>query len=284
MAGFVAACVQMRTGVVPAHNLEVCEGFVREAAQGGATYIQTPEMTNVLERSRKAQFAAASAEADDPFVQRFCAVAQELKVWIHLGSLAVRVDGDKLANRAFLIGPNGQIAVRYDKIHMFDVDLPDGESWRESESYEAGVTSPVVDLGFAKMGLAICYDVRQAALFRQQSVAGAEILTAPAAFTKQTGEAHWHVLQRARAIENGAFVITAAQGGTHEDGRQTYGHSLMVNPWGKVIAELDSDEPGVLLGDIELDEVRNARRRIPAIANAKPFDIQRLSAEGEIVA
>lgn len=256
---------------------------MREAAAQGAAYVQTPEMTNVLERSRKAQLAASSFEADDPFLTRLSAVAREFNIWVHIGSLAIRLKDDKLANRAFIISPQGKIVARYDKIHMFDVDLPNGESWRESESYTAGTVSPVVELDLAKVGMAICYDIRQPALFRAQSNAGAQILTGPAAFTKQTGEAHWHVLQRARAIENGAFVISAAQGGTHEDGRKTYGHSLMVDPWGRVIAELDNDEPGVLLGEIDLSKVEDARQRIPAIANACEFSVASVSLNGEIV-
>lgn len=283
MTSFVAACVQMRTGRNPFENLDVCEALIREAAAEGAVYVQTPEMTNVLERSRKAQLAASSFESDDPFLKQLGSLADELNIWIHIGSLAIRLEDDKLANRGFMISPEGEISARYDKIHMFDVDLPNGESWRESESYNAGNVSPVVDLGVVKLGMAICYDIRQPALFREQSKAGAQVLTGPAAFTKQTGEAHWRVLQRARAIENGAFVVTAAQGGTHEDGRQTYGHSLMVDPWGKVIAELDHDEPGVLLGELEMAKVDEARRRIPAIENAREFSVATVSLNGEMV-
>ncbi|KZL29615.1 carbon-nitrogen hydrolase family protein [Pseudovibrio sp. Ad37] len=283
MTSFVAACVQMRTGRNPLENLDVCEALIREAAAEGAVYVQTPEMTNVLERSRKAQLAASSFESDDPFLKQLGLLAGELNIWVHIGSLAIRLEDDKLANRGFMISPQGQISARYDKIHMFDVDLPNGESWRESESYSAGNVSPVIDLGVAKLGMAICYDIRQPALFREQSKAGAQVLTGPAAFTKQTGEAHWHVLQRARAIENGAFVVTAAQGGTHEDDRQTYGHSLMVDPWGKVIAELDHDEPGVLLGELEMAKVDEARRRIPAIENAREFSVVTVSLNGEMV-
>ncbi|SFJ86075.1 Predicted amidohydrolase [Pseudovibrio ascidiaceicola] len=283
MTSFVAACVQMRTGRNPFQNLDVCEALIREAAAEGAVYVQTPEMTNVLERSRKAQLAASSFESDDPFLKQLSSLADELNIWIHIGSLAIRLEDDKLANRGFMISPEGEITARYDKIHMFDVDLPNGESWRESESYSAGNVSPVVDLGVAKLGMAICYDIRQPALFREQSKAGAQVLTGPAAFTKQTGEAHWHVLQRARAIENGAFVVTAAQGGTHEDDRQTYGHSLMIDPWGKVIAELDHDEPGVLLGELEMAKVDEARRRIPAIENAREFSVATVSLNGEMV-
>ncbi|MFS8183321.1 carbon-nitrogen hydrolase family protein [Pseudovibrio denitrificans] len=283
MTSFVAACIQMRTGRNPLENLDVCEALVREAAAEGAVYVQTPEMTNVLERSRKAQLAASSFEEADPFLKRLGILANELNIWVHIGSLAIRLEDDKLANRGFMISPRGEVVARYDKIHMFDVDLPNGESWRESESYSAGSVSPVVDLGVAKVGMAICYDIRQPALFREQSKAGAQVLTGPAAFTKQTGEAHWHVLQRSRAIENGAFVVTAAQGGTHEDDRQTYGHSLMVDPWGRVIAELDHDEPGVLLGELDMAKVDEARRRIPAIENARDFSVAAVSLSGEMV-
>ncbi|KZK88069.1 2-oxoglutaramate amidase [Pseudovibrio sp. Ad13] len=283
MTSFVAACVQMRTGRNPLENLDVCEALIREAAAEGAVYVQTPEMTNVLERSRKAQLAASSFENDDPFLKQLGLLADELNIWVHIGSLAIRLEGDKLANRGFMISPQGEITARYDKIHMFDVDLPNGESWRESESYSAGNVSPVIDLGVAKLGMAICYDIRQPALFREQSKAGAQVLTGPAAFTKQTGEAHWHVLQRARAIENGAFVVTAAQGGTHEDDRQTYGHSLMVDPWGQVIAELDHDAPGVLLGELDMAKVDEARRRVPAIKNAREFSVATVSLNGEMV-
>ncbi|WP_108818724.1 carbon-nitrogen hydrolase family protein [Pseudovibrio sp. Alg231-02] len=283
MTSFVAACVQMRTGRNPLENLDVCEALIREAAAEGAVYVQTPEMTNVLERSRKAQLAASSFENDDPFLKQLGLLADELNIWVHIGSLAIRLENDKLANRGFMISPQGEITARYDKIHMFDVDLPNGESWRESESYSAGNVSPVIDLGVAKLGMAICYDIRQPALFREQSKAGAQVLTGPAAFTKQTGEAHWHVLQRARAIENGAFVVTAAQGGTHEDDRQTYGHSLMVDPWGQVIAELDHDAPGVLLGELDMAKVDEARRRVPAIKNAREFSVATVSLNGEMV-
>lgn len=283
MTSFVAACVQMRTGRNPLENLDVCEALIREAAAEGAVYVQTPEMTNVLERSRKAQLAASSFENDDPFLKQLGLLADELNIWVHIGSLAIRLENDKLANRGFMISPQGEISARYDKIHMFDVDLPNGESWRESESYSAGNVSPVIDLGVAKLGMAICYDIRQPALFREQSKAGAQVLTGPAAFTKQTGEAHWHVLQRARAIENGAFVVTAAQGGIHEDDRQTYGHSLMVDPWGQVIAELDHDAPGVLLGELDMAKVDEARRRVPAIKNAREFSVATVSLNGEMV-
>lgn len=277
MHEFKAACVQMRSGRDVRANLDACEALVREAAHSGALYVQTPEMTNVLERGREAQMAAVSLEAQDPFLARMSDVARDLQIWLHLGSLAIKREDGKLANRGFLLAPDGGLAARYDKIHMFDVDLPGGESWRESETYEPGSVSPVVELPFTKVGMAICYDVRQPALFREQAKRGAQVLSAPAAFTRQTGRAHWHVLQRARAIENGAFMISAAQGGTHEDGRETYGHSLIVDPWGRVIAELDHDEPGVLVAEIRLKLAEDARARVPAIANARTFTVDEVA-------
>ncbi|OKL44808.1 carbon-nitrogen hydrolase family protein [Pseudovibrio exalbescens] len=277
MHEFKAACVQMRSGRDVRANLDACEALVREAAHSGALYVQTPEMTNVLERGREAQMAAVSLEAQDPFLARMSDVARDLQIWLHLGSLAIKREDGKLANRGFLLAPDGGLAARYDKIHMFDVDLPGGESWRESETYEPGSVSPVVELPFTKVGMAICYDVRQPALFREQAKRGAQVLSAPAAFTRQTGRAHWHVLQRARAIENGAFMISAAQGGTHEDGRETYGHSMIVDPWGRVIAELDHDEPGVLVAEIRLKLAEDARARVPAIANARTFTVDEVA-------
>ncbi len=197
--------------------------------------------------------------------------AAELGIHLHLGSLAVLAGNGKVANRAFLIGPDGKILATYDKIHMFDVDLPNGESWRESATYEPGTQTVIADLPFAKVGMAVCYDIRFPAIFRTQARQGAQVLTGPAAFTRQTGQAHWHILQRSRAIENGAYVISAAQGGTHEDGRETYGHSLIVDPWGAVIAEIDNDDPGYVLAEIDTQKVADARARIPAIANERDF-------------
>ncbi|MEP0232337.1 carbon-nitrogen hydrolase family protein [Roseibium sp.] len=271
MSEFTAACVQLRCGKSVVANLEQSEGLIREAASAGAHYIQTPEMTNVLVRSRDELFERIGSEDADPTIARFKAIADELKVWIHVGSLAILLPDGKVANRALLISPEGRIAARYDKIHMFDVDLPNGESWRESATYEPGSDTLLVDLPWIKMGMAVCYDVRFPAIFRTQARMGAGLLTMPAAFTRQTGEAHWHVLQRARAIENGAYVVSAAQGGLHEDGRETYGHSLVVDPWGHVIGEIDGDEPGFITAVIRPAEVVKARQRIPAIANERDF-------------
>lgn len=269
----VAAVIQMRSGRDVAANIDAATQLIRQAAADGATYVQTPEMTNLLERSRADLFAKISPEAEDPSVAAFSALAAELGIVLHVGSLAIRTGAEKAANRGFLFGSDGAMLARYDKIHMFDVDLPNGESWRESATYQPGGEALVVPAAGTLVGLGICYDIRFPALFRAQAGAGARVLTAPAAFTRQTGEAHWHVLQRARAIENGAFVISAAQGGRHEDGRETYGHSLIVAPWGQVIAEVDGDEPGYALATLELEKADEARQRIPAIANQRTFTV-----------
>ncbi|MBO6507300.1 MAG: carbon-nitrogen hydrolase family protein [Roseibium sp.] len=271
MPTFTAACVQLRSGKEIADNVTAAENLIRAAAGQGAGYIQTPEMSNVLVRSREELLARIGGANADAFLLMAKSLSKELELFIHLGSLAVVGESGKVANRAFLIGPDGSEIATYDKIHMFDVDLPNGESWRESATYEPGKTSVIAELPFAKLGMAVCYDIRFPAIFRAQARAGAEVLTGPAAFTRQTGEAHWHVLQRARAIENGAFVVSAAQGGRHEDGRETYGHSLIVDPWGVVIAELETNEPGYVLAEIDTDQVAKARGRIPAIANERDF-------------
>jgi predicted amidohydrolase len=274
MNEFTAACIQLRSGKTVAENIARSEELIRRAAAAGADYVQTPEMTNVLVRSRDELMERISNEGADPSLRRYRELADELGIWIHAGSFAVKVAGDKVANRAFLITPSGNVAARYDKIHMFDVDLPNGESWRESATYEPGTRTVVADLPWTRLGMAVCYDIRFPAIFRTQAREGAGVLTGPAAFTRQTGQAHWHVLQRSRAIENGAFVVSAAQGGRHEDERETYGHSLIVDPWGAIIAELDHDEPGFVTAVIRPEEVAKARQRIPAIANERQFEIE----------
>jgi predicted amidohydrolase len=271
MTSFTAACIQLRSGKTISDNADAAESLIRTAAKDGAQFVQTPEMSNVLVRSREELLERISDAGDDLFLKRARALAAELGIHLHLGSLAVLAGNGKVANRAFLIGPDGKILATYDKIHMFDVDLPNGESWRESATYEPGTQTVIADLPFAKVGMAVCYDIRFPAIFRTQARQGAQVLTGPAAFTRQTGQAHWHVLQRSRAIENGAYVISAAQGGTHEDGRETYGHSLIVDPWGAVIAEIDNDDPGYVLAEIDTQKVADARARIPAIANERDF-------------
>jgi predicted amidohydrolase len=264
------AAVQMRGGREVAANIAAAEALIREAARAGARYVQTPEMTDIIERDRLVALKTIAPEETHPGVARFRALARELGIHLHIGSMAISLGGDQIANRGYMIAPDGSIAARYDKIHMFDVDLDGGESWRESRTYRAGDRAVVVDAGDARIGMSICYDVRFPQLYRALAKGGANVLTAPAAFTKQTGETHWHVLQRARAIENGAFVISAAHGGHHDDGRDTYGHSIVVDPWGRIVAE-SGTEPGILVADIDLEESAKARQRIPALKHDRPF-------------
>lgn len=279
MGVFKAAAIQMRSGTDPERNVTDMERMVREAASQGATYVQTPEMTGAMVRDKDARQAIFTTQDKDGVVAAARRLAKELRIFLHIGSTAIlRADG-KLANRALLVSPQGEIVATYDKIHMFDVDLDNGESWRESAAYEPGVQALVADMGGAKLGFAVCYDLRFPQLFRAEALAGAEILSVPAAFTRQTGEAHWHILLRARAIENGAFVIAAAQGGLHEDGRETYGHSLIIDPWGRVLAEVAHDEPGVIVAEIDPAQSLAARKKIPNLKNAREFSIDAGSAE-----
>ena len=267
------ACLQMRSTTDVSENVDVFSRMVVQATQNGARYIQSPEMTGLVESSRAALMANIFSEAEDPIVAAAKKLAQQYDVYIHIGSTPILLADGKVANRGFVINPDGTKQCHYDKLHMFDVDLDNGESWRESATYQAGDQARIANIDGIKLGMGICYDVRFPELFKAQSQAGAQILTAPAAFTKQTGEAHWHILQRARAIENGAFMISAEQGGKHADGRETYGHSIVVSPWGQVIAELDHDEPDILYAEIELSAVDAARGKIPNLKNDQQFKI-----------
>ena len=281
---FLAACVTMRSGRDPAANREAAARMIREAASAGAAFVQTPEITNLADRNRAAMLEKTVTEERDETLAALREVARETRVTLHIGSLALKSgQGDRLANRGFLVSPEGDILASYDKVHLFDVDLPNGESWRESNSYDGGACAMVVETALAPIGLSICYDVRFAGLYRALAEAGAEILTAPACFTRQTGEAHWQVLQRARAIETGSFMISAAQGGRLEDGRETYGHSIIVDPWGRVLAE-GGDEPGLTMARIDLSLVADARGRIPTLKNGRPFRVERRAAERPLAA
>ena len=279
---FRAACATMRSGRDPVANRDAAVALVREAAAAGAHYVQTPEMTSLVERSRPALFEKVGPEEQDGTLAGLQVVAREVRVWVHIGSLAVRV-GDKIANRAFLIDPDGEISARYDKVHLFDVDLPNGESWRETATYTGGDRAVLAETPWGLLGLTICYDVRFPQFYRTLAEAGASFLSAPACFTRQTGEAHWHVLHRARAIETGAFMISAAQGGLHEDGRETFGHSLIVDPWGRVLAE-GGVEPGVIMASIDVSLVADARSRVPALRHARPFTVERHERERPLAA
>jgi len=234
--------------------------------------VQTPEMTNILALKREHLFASIVAEEHDPTLATLRELARKLSIYIHIGSLAIKVSQDKAANRAFVIDRNGDIAARYDKIHMFDVDLAGGESYRESNNYRAGDLAVATDLPWGRLGVTICYDLRFPALYRALAEAGASFLAIPAAFTKQTGEAHWHVLMRARAIENGCYVFAAAQGGRHENGRDTFGHSLVVDPWGKIVAEAGT-EPGVIIAEIDPAAVAAARGKVPSLRHGRRFEL-----------
>ena len=272
--------VQTRTPATHAAALEHVAPLVRAAAAQGARFILTPEGTNILQKDRARLLPTLASLDDDPVVRGLRDLAQELDVWIDIGSALVRREGgledDKAANRQAVIDPAGKIVATYDKLHMFDVDLPSregkkGETARESATYEPGERAVVVGTPLAAFGLSICYDMRFPVLYRALALGGAQVLTVPAAFTRPTGEAHWEILLRARAIETGSFVLAAAQGGFHEDGRGTWGRSIVVGPWGEVIARLDHDEPGVLIADLDLAAVDRARAAIPALKNARAF-------------
>jgi predicted amidohydrolase len=253
--------------------MAAAEDLIRAAAAEGAVYIQTPENTPLMELSTERLFERIKPEGETTIIGDFSRLAADLRVWLHIGSLAVRVGERKAANRAFVFAPDGSIAARYDKIHMFDVDLPSGESYRESKNYAPGATAIAVRLPWAMLGVTTCYDLRFPEHYKALAQAGADMLAVPAAFTKVTGQAHWHILLRARAIETGCFVLAAAQGGMHENGRATYGHSLIVSPWGEVLAEA-GEEPGVISAEIDLGEVAAARQRIPALTHVREFELR----------
>ncbi len=272
-APFLAACVQMRSGLDRAKNAaDACE-LIAEAAGEGATFIATPEMTNVVDRKASRLFESLPEEDGLTEIGTFSEAAKRHGVWLLIGSMAVKLEERRAANRAFLFAPDGTIAARYDKLHMFDVDLPNGESWKESKVYRPGEEAVEVETPLAKIGLTICYDVRFPHLYRKLAQAGADVLCVPAAFTRQTGEAHWKTLLTARAIETGSFVVAPAQGGTHEDGRETYGHSLIIGPWGEVLAEASGDEPGIVFAEIDPSAVQEARQRIPNLALEQSFKL-----------
>lgn len=273
-----AALIQLRSGRDMARNVAEASALIDEAARQGARLVATPEMTNILETDRDRLRGLVRPEHEDASVAAFAELAQKNRIWLLAGSFALKGPGQKLLNRSLLFSPMGAIAARYDKVHLFDVDLPNGQSLRESAAYEAGHDVPVVPLPFATLGLTICYDVRFPHLYRDLAQRGADILTVPSAFTKITGEAHWEVLLRARAIETGSFVLAPAQGGVHESGRETYGMSLAVSPWGEIIAQ-GGDEPALVMTMIDRSQVLDARRRIPVL---KHNDEVTLNARGEV--
>jgi len=265
------ALFQSNTGIDPAANASALSDAIREAAEGGAEMLFTPEMSGLLDRDSARAAKSLRSEDEDEVLAACREAAKQHGIWLHIGSLAVLVDGAKVANRGFVIDREGNIRARYDKIHLFDVDLPTGESWRESNVYSAGAGVVLVNgTPIGKLGLTICYDLRFPGLFARLAEADADIISVPAAFTVPTGRAHWHVLLRARAIEAGLFVVAAAQVGRHEDGRQTFGHSLVIDPWGEVLLDMGEDK-GVGFADVDLARISDVRSRIPALHHRRPI-------------
>jgi predicted amidohydrolase len=265
------ALIQTRTPATHEAALAHVRMLVREAAAGGARFIATPEGTNILQKDRAQLLPQLKSLDDDIVVTGLRQAAKEAGAWVLIGSALVVRDDGKAANRSVLVSPDGAVVATYDKLHMFDVDLPTGESSRESATYEPGERAVTAQAGDLKLGMTVCYDLRFPALYRALALAGAEVMTIPSAFTRPTGAAHWEVLMRARAIETGSFVLAPAQGGRHEDGRGTYGHSIAIAPWGEVLGHLDHDEPGVLFADLDLEAPAKARAAIPALRNARSF-------------
>ena len=270
MSRFRAACVQLCSSDDPAKNIRDASALIREAHGAGASFIATPENTALMAPDGGAKLVLSRSEEDDPALPAFRALAEELGFWLLIGSLAIKVNDTHTANRSFLIDPKGGIAARYDKIFLFDVDLPSGEQYRESRTVAGGGAAVTADTPWGRIGLSICYDLRFPQLYRALAQHGAFALTVPSAFTETTGKAHWHVLLRARAIENGAFVIAPAQGGLHANGRRTYGHSLIVSPWGETLAE-GGTEPGFIVADIDPEESVAARARVPSLRHDRAF-------------
>jgi predicted amidohydrolase len=260
----------MTSGIDPEATAHMLAAAVERAAGEGAAMLFTPEMSGLLDRDRKRAAGTISIEQETPALAMVRDAASRAGIWVSLGSLAVATDEGRWANRAFVIGPHGEIVARYDKIHMFDVDLASGESWRESNAYKPGdEVVTVADTPVGKLGLSICYDIRFPALFEALGRARCDCIAIPAAFTVPTGSAHWHVLQRARAIEASAFVVAAAQVGEHEDGRQTYGHSLVVDPWGEVLLDIGGEQAGLEFADIDLTRIAAVREQVPSLANRR---------------
>ena len=267
---FRAACVQLRSSDDVAENIRETVRLVRDAAAQGASFIATPENTTLMAPDGAAKLAQSHDEAHDPALPVFSALAKELKIWLLIGSLAIKINDSKTANRSFLFAPDGSIAARYSKIHLFDVTLASGEAYRESSTVEGGGEAMLAETALGTIGLTVCYDVRFPLLYRQLAQKGAFLFTVPSAFTVPTGQAHWHVLLRARAIENGAFVLAPAQGGLHANGRKTYGHSLIVSPWGDILAEAGTD-PGVIVAEIDPSLSVQARARVPNLLHDRAY-------------
>jgi predicted amidohydrolase len=267
------AALQMNSGTDPGPNLDALAALARDAAAQGAQYALSPEVSVVFAENREGLRAVAGPWEGNPAIARCAGIARETGLFLHLGSLAVALEDGRFANRSVLLRPDGSVAATYDKIHLFDATLPGVREYRESAAYAGGDVAVVAEAAGIRLGMTICYDVRFPALHRALAVAGADLISVPAAFTVPTGEAHWEVLLRARAIETGCYVIAAAQAGRHQNGRTTYGHSMIVDPWGRVVGALGGEGAGVLVADIDPDAVAEARERVPALANARRFSL-----------
>jgi predicted amidohydrolase len=265
------AAIQMRSGLDPEANLAALEPLIAEAAAQGATYVLTPEVTMIFPENREQLRSVAAPFDGHPQLAAVGALAKRHGIFVHIGSLPIPLEDGRFANRSVLFGPDGAQRATYDKIHLFDADIAGLNAYRESATYKGGETAVTAQLGEFTLGFSICYDMRFPRLYNALANGGANLIAVPAAFTVPTGQAHWHVLLRARAIETGSYVIAAAQGGSHANGRSTYGHSLIIDPWGKIVAELDHDAPGVLVAEINPAAVVEARGRVPALANARDF-------------
>lgn len=271
MSRFKAACIQFTAGRELGPNIDRVCSFVRRARDGGADLVALPENVTMIEPIAADALGKALPEERHPAIPAFRALARELGLWLLVGSLTIRLDGSKVANRSLLIGADGAVAARYDKLHLFDVSLKDGEWYRESDTVRPGDRAVLAPTPWGLLGLSVCYDVRFPALYRALAQAGAGVLTVPSAFTRTTGKAHWHVLLRARAIETGCYVLAPAQCGIHAEGRKTYGHSLIVDPWGDVLAD-GGEEEGIVFAEIDIARVDEARRMIPSLQHDRPFD------------
>lgn len=267
------ACIQVNASPDMSKNIAVASDFIRQAHANGAEFIATPENVSMMEFGGQNVIATAYPQEDHPALQAFCALAKELGCLLLIGSLAIRLPNSKVANRSFLISSDGEITAQYDKIHMFDVDLGNGESYRESNTFDAGNTAVLASTPWGKLGMSVCYDLRFPHLYQSYAQAGATFLTVPAAFTRQTGEAHWHTLLRARAIETGSIVIAPGQCGTHKGDRQTYGHSLIIGPWGEILAEGSPETPGIISATVNTDDVISARAKIPNLLHGQAFTL-----------
>lgn len=278
----IVAALQMNSGTEPGPNLDQLEQLATEAAGQGATYLLSPEVSIVFAENRDGLRSVAGPWDGNPAIARVGEIARKLGVHLHLGSLAVALPNGRFANRSVLFQPDGSIAATYDKIHLFDATLPGLKNYRESETYAGGSDAVVTDAPGFPLGMTICYDVRFPALHRALAEAGAQVIAVPAAFTVPTGEAHWEVLLRARAIETGSWVIAAAQAGQHQNGRSTWGHSMIIDPWGRIVTQLGGEGPGIAIADIDLNAVGEARGKVPALDNARPFSLP-LGASGKSV-